>query len=754
MMPNPVRVSTVESVTFHEEEQDVYDLTIPGPHTYVVEGLMSHNTAVGSTQMLLNMSLHENVALVALEMDEYEMTARILSNLGGVKVHKFGAKTLTDKEKAACKREYKKAVEERKKLGTRYTIYSPDVDITMEEALYGLLPFGYRVFLIDYISLLKGVDGDDAWQALGRVARFAKVFARINNVAVVLLAQLNDEGKIRYAKSIIEHCLTGDTWIDTPDGMMQIGTMSPDLDRKQAEFPMFRQVLVDGKQTSTTAWHKHKVKPVYEVTTERGYSNKATSRHKFLVLKPNMTLEYVRVNKLKQGDLLTINIGGEFPTKQAVIPRIEIEQHHNHKQDVTFPRKVNAELAYTLGALMADGYIGTNGSVEVVSSKSQAEFARNVVDCANFAFKTSSWFLYEPKTNTRVIRAMCNRTQIREWLSKFDGMSGGSAGKYIPESIMRSPKKVAAAFLRGAFDGDGTVSGNCVVFNTISHECAKRMQILLRKFGVVSTLRVAYTGNTTQSTMYAISISGRDVQTYAKEIAFTVVSKRNKLGALCHKQCTRSYTDFIPGLTEYVWDTFSSEKPALVRTFFNSIGNQQPYAYKGTRYYQPINASKITRSVKEILNQLEPGLGDRIADIVSRKSVWIPLKSVTSAGREHVYDLTTDTHSFCANGVHVHNSNVAWFWTYTEQSRESGILDILPVKARNQDPAPIQLWHDFSVMRARDTAPDEYEKALNDKEFQRNRKDQQEYVGEAVRQAKKGSTGGNYRYSMEDEIPV
>lgn len=162
-------------------------------------------SALGSIQLLLNMSKFANTCLVPLEMTAKETYDRILANLGEVKVNKFAHKKLSDDEKTKCITEYKKAVLVRKEAGTRYSIYEPESDVDIDEILYGLLALGNRVILIDYISLLKGVDGDDAWQALGRVARRAKIFAKTHNIIVILLAQLSDEGKIRYAKAIVEH---------------------------------------------------------------------------------------------------------------------------------------------------------------------------------------------------------------------------------------------------------------------------------------------------------------------------------------------------------------------------------------------------------------------------------------------------------------------------------------------------------------------------------------------------------------------
>lgn len=172
-------------------------------------------TAVASIQLLLNMSMYEPSILVSLEMTEAECADRILANLGGVKVNKFGAGTLTNPEKNRAAKAYAKFVREQKERDTRYSIWSPEEDVTIEEVLYGLLPFGYRVMLIDYVGLLKGVDGDDQWRQLSNVCRFAKVFAKTHNIIVIILCQVSEEGKVRYAKAIAEHSNNLWLWVYT-----------------------------------------------------------------------------------------------------------------------------------------------------------------------------------------------------------------------------------------------------------------------------------------------------------------------------------------------------------------------------------------------------------------------------------------------------------------------------------------------------------------------------------------------------------
>ena len=169
-----------------------------------------------SLNMNMNMSMYaqEDTAFVPLEMSRAECTARMLSRLTKIPHLKILLKKLTESEILKIKRVYKKYRHLLEEQETRCDLFKPDQDLTIEEVLMSLKPFGYRVITIDYISLLKGVDGDDAWQKLGQAARYSKIYAENNNCVVILLCQVSQEGVVRYARSIAEH--SSNSWIWTP----------------------------------------------------------------------------------------------------------------------------------------------------------------------------------------------------------------------------------------------------------------------------------------------------------------------------------------------------------------------------------------------------------------------------------------------------------------------------------------------------------------------------------------------------------
>jgi len=197
----PVIVNDITEGT----EQDVYDIQVPDGHHYLANGMISHNSTLAAQLGINWADMGEDVTIIPLEMSEEEMTARLMANASNLDVRKILFKKLSKEEKEIYWKSYKRFVKRKKKTEGSFRIFKPKSDMTIEEIMASVYPLGSRVVIIDYISLLKGVDGDDAWQKLGAVARYCKIYAEMHNIIVVLLAQVSDEGVIRYARSIAEH---------------------------------------------------------------------------------------------------------------------------------------------------------------------------------------------------------------------------------------------------------------------------------------------------------------------------------------------------------------------------------------------------------------------------------------------------------------------------------------------------------------------------------------------------------------------
>ncbi len=139
------------------------------------------------------------------------MTCRIIANVTKTDLTKIIRQQLATGEKELVRKRFKRWLKKVKAKGGRYTVFKPEEDMTIEEIMASINAYDCDVAIIDYISLLKGVDGDDQVRALGQVARYAKINAEVTHRVNILLCQLNDEGKIKYSRAISEH--SANCWI-------------------------------------------------------------------------------------------------------------------------------------------------------------------------------------------------------------------------------------------------------------------------------------------------------------------------------------------------------------------------------------------------------------------------------------------------------------------------------------------------------------------------------------------------------------
>lgn len=210
--------SEVLSVKATEKEKPVYDFYVPGPHSYAVNGLMSHNSVL-AMQLCKNIYLNSTVkkprqiCRVSFEMGEHQETTRLMSNLTGIKLFKFKQNKLTLQEKRKVKETYTKFIEHGKTTGSQFDTVCPTRGMKIEEVFLMLKPYGYNIIAIDYVSLLEGVDEDNQWRMLSAVVRQAKIYSRNTKTLVIVLAQLDtDTDKIRYSRGMKEHADVLWTW--------------------------------------------------------------------------------------------------------------------------------------------------------------------------------------------------------------------------------------------------------------------------------------------------------------------------------------------------------------------------------------------------------------------------------------------------------------------------------------------------------------------------------------------------------------
>jgi replicative DNA helicase len=209
------------------------------PAVAILSSNSSGGKSVCALQMAINMYYSgQSTCVLSLEMSKEQYTSRFLSNISGVNATKIFLKTFTKEEEQKIIDAARKFVRFGKKNKVRWSILAPNGSITLDQLLMTCKPYGYDVITVDYISLLEEADVTNQAQALASITRKAKVFSQSAHCLLILLAQLNEEGLIKYSRAIKENADHVWTWVygDT-ERETHLITMRVDKGRNQLVFP-------------------------------------------------------------------------------------------------------------------------------------------------------------------------------------------------------------------------------------------------------------------------------------------------------------------------------------------------------------------------------------------------------------------------------------------------------------------------------------------------------------------------------------
>src|SRR5207249_4437102 len=155
---------------------------------------------------------------------------------------------------------------------------------------------------------------------------------------------------------------------------------------------------------------------------------------------------------------------------------------------------LNEDLAFLMGALLAEG---TFRSQVIEFTNTHGDFADAFQGAWQRSFPTCRLHVFERESagygKKPFLQMQVVSQQVIAFLRNL-GLMGRSADRQIPDVILRSPQPVAAAFLRGLFEGDGAVerSGRSLLRVSLcarNRAMLRQLQTLLLRFGIVSAIQ-------------------------------------------------------------------------------------------------------------------------------------------------------------------------------------------------------------------------------------------------------------------------
>ncbi|MDM7274813.1 MAG: LAGLIDADG family homing endonuclease [Thermoprotei archaeon] len=281
----------------------------------------------------------------------------------------------------------------------------------------------------------------------------------------------------------------------------------------------------------------------YEVVTKRGFRLRGTPNH------PILTDEgWVSLRDLKPGQRVKLITRLPSPNHYIAIPNDEImpvkrpyrgfgSRKIKERRKVKRVPILDERLAEVLGAFVAGGFF-TGESIGFGLGIEEVEFENHIISRIKELFGIEPYRrTYRRSERTRVKKARSFRYDSIYLARLFKWLDHGHEEKIVPRWVLLSPKTVSAAFLRGLFEGDGTVEDRPrytgVRLKSKSRKLLEGVQILLLRHGIISSIYESTSKDKRYKKTYkgyVLVIRGLDeLKKFKEEIGFISRQKNEKL---------------------------------------------------------------------------------------------------------------------------------------------------------------------------------------------------------------------------------
>lgn len=527
---------------------------------------------------------------------------------------------------------------------------------------------------------------DNKSSAEGYKTQAMKDIAREIGCAFLLVLQLNRglEGRAnkRPIMADLRDCLTADTKVidvDTgaPTTLDELVPGRRILAYKRDTYDIVPAIVTDVLPKG----HQE----VFEVTTRLGRRIKATSNHPFMT-----EHGWKKLGELRVGD------------KVVTAERLTVEEP---------PYPIDPELSRLLG------YMVGNGSCRRLQTVSFTSMDQEVLDdikrivaknFPNITIRTKKKYRKTKATTLEFVQIYENGygkpggNSMIQWLKNVGIYGHGAYTKRTADAIFTSGNKGVAEYLGGYFATDGCITsvvrkgkrGWSIRFDTCSPQLAEDVQLLLLRFGILSSISVdSKIRELHYYPMHRIAVNGRRDQLLLFAQQIPVVGVKAKRIA--------KMVDAIDGIQTK--DMFPL--PNFASLHATEITNKEwRNAHRGIG-----KPAALRYAVKYQDSELY--------NLATADVIWEPIVSIVHAGIEETWDICVPgTGCFIANGFAVHNSGEheqigdVILGLYREEAYDPGtpnkdIMEVGVLKNR-QGPAdvqPIMLHYEKSTQRFRDT---------------------------------------------------
>lgn len=487
-------------------------------------------------------------------------------------------------------------------------------------------------------------------------------------------------------------CLTGSTLVNTNQGFVHFN----ELIDTYGQLPV-RGLCIDSHRGAKSVSHTYKdVSETLNVKTRNGFRLSGTPEHPMLVLQPDLTYKWVRLDELKVGQWIVSTSSQNTPMFGTA--------------------DVDKNLATISGYMVANGYRNT------VSSNDSEVVARLYQCVKHITGKSPYSTLSDPSLRADTHYLPGNGkgavgTFVSEHLEPLGYRDVRSAEKEIPIAIRMAPREILHEFLEAYFECDSGINGGGsqrsnapseVEVGSASRKLALQLHtILFHAYGILGRVKcnVCFDKLNRTTELYSdrrehwiVSISGGDAYRFIKTFKRAKVQKY----ASRFRDVSAGYGSdrrAVPYLRKFVQDIYERSRVQCpegrrLRTLICENGDRVTKRYprpsfsvnaRSTHHETVLNAplpefvayGEDWETVTSILHRLDSASTKRLKAFLSKEAHYEQVVEVTLGKRRTVYDVTVpEGHAFTANCLVSHNTRflagideLGWFPNSAEAAK-------------------------------------------------------------------------------------
>lgn len=248
---------------------------------------------------------------------------------------------------------------------------------------------------------------------------------------------------------------------------------------------------------------------------------------------------------LRVGDYVGIEYGGIWASESPPLPRLDDRPLHGSEKHVNVPDTLSTELAFLLGAYLAEGHT-THSNWSVIVTNSVESVLQRVQAAWRDIFGLEARIT---RQRDRCPGVVVSSKRLVEWMTML-GCGHRASNKAVPEVIRRASRPDVLAFVQGAALDAYTTSprGAKWAICLDSEQAITQLQELVTRLGVVNN-QIAKTNKVYDKTYYELYAAGPWGQDLCRLVPFLEPDKQARALQYLEVPFRSRHSDVIPGIT-------------------------------------------------------------------------------------------------------------------------------------------------------------------------------------------------------------